>query len=99
VIEEGDADFTLSDTSLNGPGIDILDGIEVAMLTGGESDNIIAANTWTGRVVLIGLGGDDHLTGGEGNDLLLGGDGDDVLIGGKGRDRLIGGAGKNTLTQ
>jgi len=52
-------------------------------ITGGESDNIIAANTWTGRVILIGLGGDDNLTGGEGNDLLLGGDGDDVLIGGK----------------
>jgi Ca2+-binding RTX toxin-like protein len=99
LIEEGDANFTLSDTLLNGPGSDVLDGIEIAMLTGGESDNTIDANTWTGRVVLTGLGGDDHLTGGTGNDVLLGGDGDDVLIGGKGLDRLVGGPGKNTLTQ
>jgi Ca2+-binding RTX toxin-like protein len=99
LVEEGDANFTLSDRLLNGPGIDVLDGIEVAMLTGGESDNTIDANTWTGRVVLIGLGGDDHLIGGAGNDVLLGGDGDDVLIGGKGLDRLVGGPGKNTLTQ
>jgi Ca2+-binding RTX toxin-like protein len=99
LVEESDANFTLTDTSLNGPGFDVLDGIEVAMLTGGEGDNTIDANTWTGRVVLIGLGGDDHLTGGRGSDLLLGGDGDDVLIGGPGLDRLIGGPGKNTLTQ
>jgi len=61
--------------------------------------NTIDANTWTGNVILVGLGGNDHLMGGAGNDVLIGGDGDDVLIGGPGQDKLVGGPGNNTLTQ
>jgi len=42
---------------------------------------------------LLGLEGDDRLSGGEGDDRLAGGDGNDVLQGGMGQDILEGGAG------
>ena len=47
--------------------------------------------------VLIGLEGNDHLTGGTLADVLLGGAGNDILIGGLGNDVLSGGAGSNTF--
>lgn len=46
---------------------------------------------------LIGLGGNDRLTGGTGDDRLLGGAGHDRLRGMAGDDRLIGGAGQDVL--
>ncbi len=47
---------------------------------------------------MIGLGGDDRLSGGNGNDKLGGGNGDDVLAGRIGNDELWGGTGNDCLT-
>jgi Ca2+-binding RTX toxin-like protein len=47
--------------------------------------------------VIVGLGGDDHLVGGNLADVLLGGAGNDILIGGPGNDVLSGGGGSNTF--
>lgn len=56
---------------------------------------------------LLGLDGNDRLSGGHGNDVLRGGDGndrlrgrdgDDQLEGGAGRDHLIGGSGNDMLS-
>lgn len=63
----------------------------------------------TGRIVAIGLGGDDEITvahdvalvaelyGGDGNDKLTGAIGNDILIGGEGNDKLDGGDGRDIL--
>jgi Ca2+-binding RTX toxin-like protein len=47
--------------------------------------------------VIVGLGGNDTLTGGYRADVLLGGAGNDILVGGPGNDVLSGGAGSNTF--
>ena len=48
--------------------------------------------------VLMGMGGDDTLTGGTNNDTLNGGAGMDTLNGEAGADMLMGGAGDDTLS-
>lgn len=63
----------------------------------------------TGRIVVLGLGGDDTLLvspkvkkptlldGGAGDDSLTGGAGSDILRGGAGNDQLLGGFGRDLL--
>ena len=46
---------------------------------------------------LLGVSGDDILSGKKGNDLIKGGDGDDILSGQKGNDLLEGGNGNDIL--
>lgn len=68
---------------------------KVNVLVGGV---LAGAFTWSGPVVIDGLGGNDHLTlRGSLAASLNGGAGDDVLIGGAGNDVLRGDAGKNLL--
>ncbi len=87
VVETEDADFILTDASLNvGTDLDALTLIERARLTGGLSDNVINASAFTGSVFLSGLEGHDDLLGGSGNDILEGGAGNDDLAGGAGND-------------
>jgi len=95
--EDRDADFTLTDTSLViGMETDVLADIELIGLFGGAGNNILDATAYTGRVFLIGLGGNDTLYGGSGNDVLSGGDGEDTLRGNGGNDFLVGGNGNDT---
>jgi Ca2+-binding RTX toxin-like protein len=47
--------------------------------------------------VIVGLGGNDTLVGGNLADVLLGGAGNDILVGGPGNDVLSGGGGSNTF--
>lgn len=92
VVETRDASFILTNNSLRiGLGdVDSLDGIEEAVLTGGDGDNFLVATAFTlGSVTLAGAGGADHLFGGTGDDVLIGGGGDDVLDGGEGDDRYV----------
>ncbi len=90
VWERADVDFTLTDAQLLGNGTDSLLNIEEAILSGGESDNIITASAFTL--------GSTYLYGNEGTDSLTGGNGDDFLFGGLGDDSLTGGAGADTFT-
>ena len=64
------------------------------VLTGTPGDDVYAAGN--GGVLILGLGGNDTLSGGNGNDCLVGGDGDDILVG-NGKDVLLGGDGDDTL--
>jgi Ca2+-binding RTX toxin-like protein len=99
VIESGNVNFTLTNTSLTGLGSDTLSSIEQASLTGGSGNNSINASAFTlGTVILSGGDGNDTLTGGTKNDSLTGGNGNDSLVGGNGNDTLIGSAGNDTLT-
>jgi Ca2+-binding RTX toxin-like protein len=77
VVESGDANYTLTNTTLTGQGSDTLSEIEAAVLTGGNGNNQLDASTFSGAANLDGSGGNDTLTGGTGNDSLVGGAGTD----------------------
>lgn len=67
-----------------------------AVLSGGEGDDILWANT--GNDTINAAGGADILDGGPGLDLLRGEDDNDDISGGDGDDILEGNAGNDTLT-
>ena len=91
VFQMVDNDQVLTNSTLTGQDVvDTLVSIERATLIGGPSDNNIDASAFeAGPVILIGLGGDDVLTGSEFNDELHGGDGNDEMAGGNGDDLYI----------
>lgn len=89
LVEWGDVNFTLTNTSLTGLGTDTLVSIEQASLAGGASDNVIDTTAFSGAVILDGGAGNDLLVSGSGDDILTGGWGDDILDGGAGVDRLL----------
>ena len=109
IIETGDVDFTLTNTSLTGLGTDVVQSIEIAELNGGPSDNTIDVSAFSGFrgfTLLRGNGGNDFITGsprtdvingGDGNDTLLGKDGNDILNGDDGNDGLSGFNGDDVL--
>jgi len=100
VLQTVDNDQVLINNLLQGQGNDNLPAkdIEQAVLTGGVHDNKIDASGFTlGSVELIGLEGDDTLSGGTQADELRGGDGKDVLLGGRGNDILWGNGGDDDL--
>jgi len=80
LIESGDVNFTLTNTTLTGLGSDTLSGIELASLTAGPGHNDVDASAFTGAVTLKGEGGDDFLSGGSGSDSLDGGAGTDTVF-------------------
>ena len=89
---------TVSNTQLTGLGTDTLSNFEELFLSGGGTTaNTMNATGFSGRVTLVGNGGNDVLTGGSGDDFLDGGDGNDKLTGKLGDDVLNGGAGLDTL--
>ena len=105
LVEYGDVDYVLTDTTLTGRGSDRFNQIELARLQGGAGDNKIDASAVTqlnvtldgatagGNDTLIGGAKDDFLIGRNGNDYLKGGDGNDDLFGSDGNDYLSGGNG------
>ena len=95
--ESGDVNFLLKQTTLIGLGVDRLTQFEKAMLTGGDSANVLDASGSNLLVTLIGGGGNDLLQGGSRSDKLDGGDGDDTLLGNDGHDSLSGGLGDDLL--
>ncbi|MFP6768693.1 MAG: DUF6531 domain-containing protein, partial [Planctomycetaceae bacterium] len=98
LVERDNADMTLSDTSLTGDlGTDVILSIERAFLKGGNGDNTLDASSFSGRVTMVGVGGDDLLVGGPGADSLVGRAGDDTLNGGPGTDTLKGLSGSDSL--
>jgi ELWxxDGT repeat protein len=84
--ESADVNFTLTNTQLIGNGTDNFVNIERAILSGGNSDNLIDASQYSKNTYLYGRAGNDTLKGGTGNDYLYGEQGDDLIDGGKGYD-------------
>ncbi|HUG71297.1 MAG TPA: PKD domain-containing protein, partial [Pirellulaceae bacterium] len=102
VVEQADADITLTDNLLTGNGTTTLFEINHAVLIGGAGDNELDARGFSGNVYLIGAAGNDTLRGGTGDDTLEGGVGDDLLEGGLGGDtyRFAGGnLGTDTINE
>ncbi len=84
-------------TALVGQGNDTLVGVEKAMLSGDNGDNVINARAWRGETLLLGFRGNDLIVGGSGNDFVFAGGGNDVVRGRSGRDELAGGGGADVL--
>ncbi|MBD2548141.1 hypothetical protein H6G65_00775 [Microcystis elabens FACHB-917] len=99
--EQGDVNFTLSDSQLTGLGTDSLTSIERVSLSGGSGNNTLDASAFTrGPVALSGGAGDDHLIGpreaGTGHwpwgfyaNRFTGGPGNDTFTGGVGSDAIV----------
>jgi Ca2+-binding RTX toxin-like protein len=101
VVETGDVDFTLANTSLMGMGTDVVQAIEVAELNGGASGNVIDGSAFLGFrgfTILRGNGGDDSIVGSAMSDVISGGDGNDTLQGKAGNDTLNGEDGNDGLS-
>lgn len=87
VVEAGNVNFTLTNTTLTGNGTDTLTGIEGAELTGGSGNNTFDTTKFDlGGVTLFGGAGDDTLKTGKGNDTIRGDAGNDTMQGGDGID-------------
>ena len=101
VIEVANVDLTMTNTSMSGLGLDVLRSIEVAELSGGESDNVIDVSGFLslkGFTLLRGNGGNDLIIGSDGRDVIHGGAGDDTLLGKAGNDVLYGNDGDDGLS-
>jgi Ca2+-binding RTX toxin-like protein len=109
VMETGDVDFTLTSSAMTGHGTDVVVNVESAILTGGDSDNVIDISGLMASYppTLDGGGGNDQLIGSsfvdllrgqDGNDTLTGGEGNDILQGGAGNDIILGGLGDDQIT-
>jgi Ca2+-binding RTX toxin-like protein len=99
VVESGDTNFTLTNSSLTGNGTDTLSNLEAAAVTGGAGNNNLNAGAFTGPVTLDGGAGNDTLTGGSAADSLTGGAGNDTLTGNAGNDTLAGGDGTDRVVE
>jgi Ca2+-binding RTX toxin-like protein len=100
VSAEGDGDWQVNDARLRlvqADDITTLASIEVAVVKGGASANVITAGAFTGILRLDGRAGGDLLRSGTGNDRLVGGDGNDFVQAGSGDDELEGGPGDDVL--
>ena len=102
IAEQGDVNFTLTDTQLTGLGTDRLTGIERATLTGGAGANRLDASAFTrGAVILDGGAGDDTLIGPRAAATWHGCEWLDynAFTGGEGNDTLTGGAGVDGIRE
>ena len=90
IIEQGDLNFTISNTELIGKGVDSIGEIEKIDLTLGGKANLVDASAVTEYALVIrAAGGQDTVYGGAKNDNIFGGIGNDSLSGGAGRDKFI----------
>ena len=69
---------------------------DIEQLEGSEFDDFLTVEGSIGRT-LLGLQGNDTLTGGTGDDTLIGNQGNDLLRGAQGDDMIFGGAGDDFL--
>ena len=88
---------TLTDFLMTGLGIDVLSGIEMAVISAGNTALSVDAHAFSGAVTLTGGPGNDSLVGGSGNDVIKGGAGNDTLVGGPGDDSLTGDLGSDSI--
>ena len=95
--ETANVNLVLNATQFTGLGTDTHVNLEAARLTGGAAANKFDATLFGGAVTLLGMAGNDTLTGGANADSLDGGDGNDSLTGNAGADKLQGGLGNDKL--
>jgi Ca2+-binding RTX toxin-like protein len=96
-VESGDVDFTVTNTQLTGIGTDRLISVEKAILTTGDSANLINSTSYTGLIIVITGDGDDTVNSGDGFDHITTGAGNDVVNSGLGNDLILAGAGDDVI--
>jgi|GEM_PF-1122452 len=90
IIEEGDLNYTVTDTELIGKGVDSISEVEKIDLALGGKDNIVDGSAVTEYSLIIRAGGGlDTVLGGAKNDNIFGGIGNDSLSGGAGNDKFV----------
>lgn len=99
LVESGDVNFTLTDSTLTGLGADSFTSIEKIALTGGSGNNMLDASASSRAVTLSGGDGNDTLIGGAVADVLFGEAGNDQLTGNGGADALLAGDGIDRLVE
>lgn len=77
-------------------GIEQVNAIVPGRYVLGETDDRIDIAGY-GASTVLGLGGNDELTGNDGSESIDGGPGDDRVEGGYGNDTLVGGTGRDTI--
>lgn len=101
-------DLGVNGINLNGNGsVDVthsnIEDFSVDGQRGGDKLNAGGNNTvgaaFTTSLTILGIKGDDDLTGGTGDDTVNGGKGNDKLTGGLGDDSFVGGDGIDTLVE
>ncbi|MDA1014513.1 MAG: PKD domain-containing protein [Planctomycetota bacterium] len=107
LFDGGDANLTLTNSSLIGIGTDTLISIDKAHIFGGPSPNTLDASAFVSSelTVIDGAGGGDILFGtngfdvltSTGNDMMVANGGDDFVFAGSGKDTIFGGAGEDRL--
>lgn len=95
VIETASGDDVVTGVELFDFAGTVVDAVELRAVRLGSGDDSYTVGPDGGRV--LGLAGNDNLSGGAGADQLEGGDGVDTLTGAGGNDTLWGGAGNDTL--
>ncbi|MDA0590820.1 MAG: calcium-binding protein [Planctomycetota bacterium] len=97
-VESGDVDFTVTNFQLIGIGTDRLIGVEQAILTTGDSANLIDSTSYTGLIIVVTGDGDDTVRSGSGSDHITTGNGNDVVESGLGSDFIQTGAGDYVIS-
>lgn len=98
LVETGNFNLTLTNSSLVGLGTDSLLNMDAAFLTGGTGNNTFNAGAFSaGPVTLSGGSGNDSLVGGSNDDSIDGGAGADTLRGNGGNDTIRGAAGADSI--
>ncbi len=109
------ANPTATQTATAGPvGVEVVapptpaecDGMTFDVVIVGTAGDDVITDSPSRKALIFGMGGNDHIdggnhadciVGGDGNDELEGGEGDDVILGGIGDDELEGGNSNDTL--
>ena len=90
IIEEGDLNYTITNTELIGKGIDRISEVEKIDLALGGKANVVDGSAVTEYSLIIRAGGGlDTIVGGAKNDNIFGGIGNDSLSGGAGNDKFV----------
>jgi Ca2+-binding RTX toxin-like protein len=95
-VMDSTTNLVVSNVNVTNYDVAVVDNVDAQPLTwtgGTGSDQVVAAATTTGPIVVNGLAGSDTITTGAGNDTLNGGAGDDTLNGGSGTDTALVGTG------
>ena len=98
LVTSFDSDVLITEDAFTTPlGTFTFATVEMVEVSGGRSPQVMDGRNFSGRLALLGAGGDDRILGGLGRNFLIGERGEDRIVGGPGDDYLDGGYGRNAV--